>query len=64
MKGHYKKRIVKARKWTWTTRRKSTKEEKGWWKRRTTSRLNTKRNFLKGSTDVYLLKRTIELEID
>jgi len=26
--------------------------------------MNTKRKVLKGSTDVYLLKRTIELEID
>ena len=64
MKGHYKKRIVKARKWTRAKRLKESKEEKGWWKRINNSRLNTKRKFLKGSTDVYLLKRTIELEID
>ncbi len=28
------------------------------------SKINTKRKVLKGSTDAYLLKRTIELEID
>ena len=35
-----------------------------WWKIPTPSRINTKRKIQKGSTDVYLLKRTIELEID
>ena len=44
--------------------KKKTKEENGWWKKMNTNRLNTKRKFLKGSTDVYLLKRTIEIEID
>ena len=39
-------------------------EQKGWWKRPASCRMNTKRKVLKGSTDVYLLKRTIELEID
>jgi hypothetical protein len=39
-------------------------EMKDWWKRLTTSKRNLKRQYRKGSTDVYLLKRTIELEID
>ena len=64
MKGHHKKRIVKARGNEWTRHTKKTKEENGWWKKMNTSRLNTKRKFLKGSTDVYLLKRTIEIETD
>ena len=39
-------------------------EMKDWWKRLTTSKRNLKRQYRKGSTDVYLLKRTMELEID
>ena len=39
-------------------------EHKDWWKRQASWKMNTKRKILKGSTDVYLLKRTIELEID
>ena len=39
-------------------------EQKDWWKRPASRKMNTKRKVLKGSTDVYLLKRTIELEID
>jgi hypothetical protein len=35
-----------------------------WWKMPIHSRINTKRKIQKGSTDVNLLKRTIELEID
>ena len=35
-----------------------------WWKIPTPSKINTKRKIQKGSKDVYLLKRTIELEID
>jgi hypothetical protein len=46
------------------SRMKATNEYKDWWKRLTTSKRNWKRKSLKGSTDVYLLKRTIELEID
>ena len=36
----------------------------GWWKTPIPSRYNTKRIRRKGSTDVYLQKRSIELEID
>ena len=39
-------------------------EQRGLWKRPASCRINTKRKILKGSADVYLLKRTIELEID
>ena len=39
-------------------------KQKDWWKRPASWKVNTKRKILKGSTDVYLLKRTIELEID
>ena len=39
-------------------------EQKDWWKRPASCKMNTKRKIRKGSTDVYLLKRTIELEID
>ena len=39
-------------------------EQKDWWKRPASCKMNTKRKVLKGSTDVYLLKRTIELETD
>jgi hypothetical protein len=39
-------------------------EQKDWCKRLTNSKRNLKRQYRKGSTDVYLLKRTIELEID
>ena len=39
-------------------------EQKGLWKRPASCKMNTKRKVLKGSADVYLLKRTIELEID
>ena len=39
-------------------------EHKDWWKRPASWKMNTKRKILKRSTDVYLLKRTIELEID
>ena len=39
-------------------------KQKDWWKRPASWKMNTKRKILKGSTDVYLLKRTIELEID
>jgi hypothetical protein len=39
-------------------------EQKDWWKRPASCKMNTKRKSRKGSTDVYLLKRTIELEID
>jgi hypothetical protein len=45
-------------------RMKANSEYKDWWKRLITSKRNWKRKSLKGSTDVYLLKRTIELEID
>ena len=45
-------------------RMKANNECKDWWKRLSTSKRNWKRKSLKGSTDVYLLKRTIELEID
>ena len=39
--------------------------DKDWlWKIPIPSRINTKRKIQKGSTDVHLLKRTIELEID
>ena len=36
-------------------------EQKDWWKRPASCKMNTKRKVLRGSTDVYLLKRTIEL---
>jgi len=39
-------------------------EQKDWWIRPASCKMNTKRKILKGATDVYLLKRTIELEID
>ena len=35
-------------------------EHTDWWKRLASWKMNTKRKILKGSTDVYLLKRTIE----
>ena len=47
-----------------TRRMKDKNEEKDWWKTQINSNRNWKRKSLKGSTDVYLLKRTIELEID
>jgi len=47
-----------------TRRMKDKNKEKDWWKTLTNSNRNWKRKSLKGSTDVYLLKRTIELEID
>ena len=37
---------------------------KVWWEILLPSRLNLKRKILKGATDVYLLTRTIEIEID
>jgi len=43
---------------------KDKNEQKDWWKTLTNSKRNWKRKSLKGSTDVYLLKRTIELKID
>ena len=39
-------------------------EQKDWWKRPASCKMNTKRKIRKGSTDLCLLKRTIELEID
>ena len=39
-------------------------KQKDWWKRPASCKMNTKRKVLKGSTDVYLPKRTIELETD
>ena len=39
-------------------------EIKDWWERSFLSKKNSKRKTLKGSTDVCILKRTIELEID
>ena len=47
-KGQYKRSSA--------IRIKATKQE--------SSKINTKRKVLKGSADVYLLKRTIDLEID
>ena len=48
-----------------TKRKESNESEhKDWWKRQASWKMNTKRKILKGSADVYLLKRTIELEID
>ena len=47
-----------------TRRIKDNNEQKDWWKTLSNSNRNWKRKSLKGSTDVYLLKRTIELEID
>ena len=38
-------------------------EQKYWWKRPASYKMNTKRKIRKGSADVYLQKRTIELEI-
>jgi len=38
-------------------------EQKGVWKRPASCKMNTKRKIL-GLEDVYLIKRTIELEID
>ena len=46
------------------TKGKRSVHDDWWWKIPTPSRINTKRKTQKGSTDVYLLKRTIELEID
>ena len=46
------------------TKEKRSVHKDWWWKIPTPSRINTKRKIQKGSTDVYLLKRTIELEID
>ena len=43
---------------------KDKNEQKDWWKTLSNSKRNWKRKSLQGSTDVYLLKRTIELEID
>ena len=43
---------------------KDKNEHKDWWKTLSNSKRNWKRKSLQGSTDVYLLKRTIELEID
>jgi hypothetical protein len=45
-------------------RMKDKNKEKDWWKILINSNRNWKRKSLKGSTDVYLLKRTIELKID
>ena len=47
-----------------TRRMKDKNKEKNWWKTLINSNRNWKRKSLKGSTDVYLLRRTIELEID
>ena len=43
---------------------KDKNEQKDWWKTLSNSKRNWKRKSLQGSADVYLLKRTIELEID
>lgn len=47
-----------------TRRTKDNNEQKDWWKTLSNSNRNWKRKSLNGSTDLYLLKRTIELEID
>ena len=57
-KGQYKRaRVMRIQK-------RNGSDQKDWWKRPTPSKMDTKRKILKGSADGYLLKRTIELEID